>query len=214
MYKLIDLETWERKEHFDFFKSYESPQFSITANLNITETLKHRESNNLPFFLTVLYCTLRAINEIEEFRVRYRDDKAIQYEQIGTGFTYLFENQKFYSNCIAEYHKDFRTFLDETKKLINKEKINPILKIKTQREDLVYSSCLPWISFTSFTNPYKSLTNDFIPRIVWGKCFEENDIIKMPVGLQVHHAIADGQHACEFYKSLQELFDNPYLFDS
>ncbi len=214
MYKVIDLEDWERKDHFQFFKDYESPQFSITANLNITETLRYREKHNLPFFLTVLYCTLRSINEIEEFRTRCKKNKIILYEQVGVGFTYQFEKQKLYSNCIAEYFEDFRTFIEETTNVINKEKVNPTLKTENKRDDLIYTSCLPWLSFTSFTNPYKNKSDDFIPRVVWGKCFEENDNIKIPISLQVHHAIVDGHHASEFYKKLQGFFDNPYVFDS
>ena len=42
--------------------------------------------------------------------------------------------------------------------------------------------------------------------VTWGKYYECDGKIIMPVTLQIHHAVADGYHCAKFYEDiLQEL---------
>ncbi|WP_456008709.1 CatA-like O-acetyltransferase [Clostridium butyricum] len=47
------------------------------------------------------------------------------------------------------------------------------------------------------------------PMVTWGKFFEENNKIIMPLTIQVHHAVADGYHCSLFFSDVEEISRNP-----
>ena len=81
-YKYIDMETYKRKNHFEYFNS-----LGITVNVDITEFLDKVHSNKVPFFLTFCYCVYRAGNGVTEFRQRIKDNKIIEFENCQTSHT-------------------------------------------------------------------------------------------------------------------------------
>ena len=48
-YKYIDMETYKRKNHFEYFNSLAYPYVGITVNVDITEFLDKVHSNKVPF---------------------------------------------------------------------------------------------------------------------------------------------------------------------
>ncbi len=70
-------------------------------------------------------------------------------------------------------------------------------------------SAMPWVSFTSVMHPLQMNPPDSVPRIAWGKVFEERLILKMPLSVQVHHALLDGIHLGRYYSLVQEYLDHP-----
>ena len=77
-YKYLDMQTYKRKEHFDYFRSMAYPYVGVTANVDISELLSKIRKGRLPFFFTVCYCVSRAANGIPEFRQRIRDGVIIE----------------------------------------------------------------------------------------------------------------------------------------
>ncbi len=78
-------------------------------------------------------------------------------------------------------------------------KNNPTLKDPPGRDDLLYMTAIPWVSFTSFVHPMRLHPADYVPRFAWGKYFEEGKRLKMPLSVQGHHALLDGIHMGKFY---------------
>ena len=66
------------------------------------------------------------------------------------------------------------------------------------RDDLIYHSTIPWIRFTSFTNAIGH-AGDSIPRLVFGRSTEEAGRWRMPVSVEVHHALVDGLDVARFF---------------
>jgi chloramphenicol O-acetyltransferase type A len=48
---------------------------------------------------------------------------------------------------------------------------------------------------------------DSIPRISWGKYFRDDNLIKMPLSVQVHHALMDGFHVGRYFQQVQKYLD-------
>jgi chloramphenicol O-acetyltransferase type A len=92
---------------------------------------------------------------------------------------------------------------------MEKVKKNIILSDEPGEDDLLYMTSIPWISFTSMAHPIQMNPVDSIPRIAWGKYFEENGRMKLPFSIQMHHALADGLHAVEYYNKLQAMLEYP-----
>ena len=90
---------------------------------------------------------------------------------------------------------------------------HPTLENIPGKDDLFYSTAIPWVSFTSFMHPMQLHPADCIPRFAWGKYFEEGKRIKMSLSVQGHHTLMDGVHMGMFYARMQECLDHPDLLD-
>ena len=86
-YKYVALESYKRKEHFEYFNRLAYPYVGITANVDITDFLQKIKTNKWPFFLTFCYCVSKAANDITEFRQRILDDNIIEFERCRTSHT-------------------------------------------------------------------------------------------------------------------------------
>ena len=100
-YKYLDMQTYKRKEHFDYFRSMAYPYVGITANVDISELLSKIRKGRLPFFFTVCYCVSRAANGIPEFRQRIRDGVIIEFDRCRTSHTVALEDDT-YCYCTLE----------------------------------------------------------------------------------------------------------------
>ena len=76
------------------------------------------------------------------------------------------------------------------------------------RDDLLFMTAIPWVSFTSFMHPLK-FPVDSVPRFAWGKFFEDGESLKMPLSVQAHHAVMDGLHMGRYFELVQEYFQQP-----
>jgi chloramphenicol O-acetyltransferase type A len=77
------------------------------------------------------------------------------------------------------------------------------------RDDWLFMTAIPWISFTSIMPPLKLYPADSVPRLSWGKFFQEGKALKMPLSVQGHHAVIDGVHVGWFYDEFQKNLQNP-----
>src|SRR5688572_27170135 len=101
MFREFDIENWNRKTTFEFFKDYEDPFFNLTANLDVTELYDFCKKQNLAFSLANLFYSLQTANEIKEFRLRLLNDKVVEFEKIHATQTILNEDESF-SFCYFE----------------------------------------------------------------------------------------------------------------
>jgi chloramphenicol O-acetyltransferase type A len=117
-----------------------------------------------------------------------------------------------FSFCTVEFIDGFNDFKCNTLKEIEKTKNNISLEDEPGRDDLLYITSIPWISFTNITHPIQMNPVDSIPRISWGKYFEESGKIKLPLSVQAHHALVDGVHVGKYFNTIQEILDNPVKY--
>jgi len=68
--KFIDIENWNRKDHYNYFKKLNYPRFNICANLDITKFYSYIKENEIPFFISMLFASTKTANNIKEFRFR------------------------------------------------------------------------------------------------------------------------------------------------
>lgn len=205
----LDLKNWNRKEHYYFFKDYDHPFFNICAEVDVTNLLKYTKEHQLSFFVASLFLSTKAANAIPEFRYRIRGERVTVHDVIHAGSTVLNADQTF-SFCYFDYDGNFQTFNREaTQKLEKYAKGFKSLEPGEDRDDLIHYSVIPWISFTSFSHARKFKTGDSIPKIVFGKYYEDAGGTKMPVSVEVHHALMDGIHVGKFLEGFRGLLNNP-----
>jgi chloramphenicol O-acetyltransferase type A len=208
MPKDVDVENWNRKNTYEFFKNFEDPFFNIAANLDVTALYRFCKEKNLSFALSNLFYSLAAANEIREFRIRLQGGKLVEFETIHATQTILQPDETF-AFCYFEMKTDVFEFNRLGQIALEKYKALNTFDVETERVDLIYYSVIPWISFTSFKHASRFNKLQTVPRIVFGKVFTDAQTKKMPVSVEVNHAIMDGIHVGKFFSRLQEKFDNP-----
>jgi chloramphenicol O-acetyltransferase type A len=204
----IDMQTWVRREHFDFFSTFNHPHFSMCANVDLTLIRPWLKKHAYSFTAAIVYLIARAANAVPEFRQRLRDGEVVEHETVNPSLTILVENDLF-SFCTIDYCGDFGEFESRATRLIQAVKDNPILKDPPGRDDLLYMTALPWVSFTSFSHPMRLHPADSVPRFAWGKYFTQGDQCMMPLSVQGHHCVMDGIHMGRFYGFIEAYLKQP-----
>ena len=206
--RIIDLENWPRKDSFEFFKDYQDPQVNICANVTITKTYELFEARGISKFTGMLWLISNAANAIAEIRCRIRGDNVVEHQRVHPSFTWL-NDDKSLTFCHAEFVEDVTAFFRNVERSIARVEPNPGIADNKETDDVLYISCLPWINFTSVSHPFRMDDTRSIPRITWGKFFQNQDQWLMPVSIQLHHGLADGYHIGLFFEHLQAGLAHP-----
>jgi len=208
-FECIDLDHWPRREHYEFFRGFGYPYFSITTDIDITllrKTLKERAPS---FSVGLVYVLARAANAIPQFRQRIREDEVVEYETVHPGLTVLCEGDVF-RFCFMPYDEDFQRFSVEAAQQIeaarNRECLFPV-GVDPVRKDFLYLTALPWFSFSAMVHPVPLNPSDSVPRFAWGRFEEKAGRIRMPLNVQANHALIDGIHLGRYFTYVQELIE-------
>ena len=205
--RTIDIQTWPRREHYELFSAYGYPHWGICANVDITRFYSAVKEGGYSITIAIIYLITRTSNAIPEFRYRIRDDQVIEHEVVKPGFTILADEEAF-TFCFVDYVEEFASFAKTAAEKIAYVKDNPWVR-QLPGDDVLYMTAIPWVSFTGFLHPMRLQPEDSIPRFAWGKFFDEGGLLKMPLGVQGHHALLDGIHVGKFYTILQDYLSNP-----
>ena len=192
----------KRIKHYNFYKDFDYPLFSISANIEITKLIEFIKLNKIAFFPTFLYLMMKSMNSVDEFKYRIRDNEVVLHDTVTPSYTVL-NNEELYVFCTTEYNNDYDTFIKNVKNDIDDAKKTTRLEDLPGRDDLVFISSIPWISFSHTTHPIDTKHPDSFPRVTFGKYFEELGKIKIPFTVFVHHGLCDGLHVSRFFEGIQ-----------
>ena len=206
MKRKLDIETWKRKEHFKFFRNFDEPFFGCTVEVDCTKAYNTAKKEGYSFFLYYLHKSLVAINETENFCYRIEGEDIFIYDNIQASATINREDNTFGFSYIP-YHKNFQDFLQEANIEIERVRSTNDLLPATSSENVVHYSSLPWLKFTALSHARHFAHDDSIPKISFGKLFEENGKKKMPYSIHVHHALVDGYHVSQHVNLFEALLN-------
>lgn len=204
----VDLRTWRRRQHFELFRTFDHPHFNMCANLELKAFEQHARDRGVPFTVAFVYAITRSANDVPEFRLRIRSGKVIEHETVSPSVTILVDDDLF-SFCTIPYCASFPEFADRAIAMMAHVKEHPTLEDEPGRDDLLYMTALPWVSFTSFTHPMRLHPADSIPRFAWGRFYRDGHGLKIPLSVQGHHALMDGIHMARFYAGLEARLLHP-----
>jgi chloramphenicol O-acetyltransferase type A len=207
MKQKLNIDTWIRKEHFNFFKNFEEPFYGVVVNIDCTAAYSFAKENDISFFLYYLHKSLTAVNDLEPFKYRIDGDDVIIYDQINAGPTIGRSNGTFGFSYI-DYHSSFHEFMIGAKKEIERVQSTTTLFAPKLDNDIVHFSSLPWINFTSISHARSFSFPDSCPKISFGKMTENEGKRTMPVSVHVHHALVDGLQVGQYIDRFQELMND------
>ncbi|WP_421938474.1 CatA-like O-acetyltransferase [Pedobacter sp.] len=207
MKRKIDINNWVRKDHFNFFNTFEEPFFGITIDVDCTATYREAKAAGVSFFLLYLHKSLAAANQIENFRYRIIDGDVWQYEVINAATTVNRPDGTFGFGYL-DFVADFCQFQQNAKKEIEKVQQSSGLIPSGAGDNVIHFSALPWLNFKSLSHARKFGIHDSCPKISFGQVREEGGRKIMAISVHVNHALADGYHVSQFVETYQNLLNN------
>lgn len=204
-YKVIDMETYPRRDQFELFSSYAYPYMGLTVNVDITEFLRKVKEREVDFFLSFCWCVYRAANAVPEFKQRIKDGRIVEYPEALMSTTLSMPDGN-YCYCDFDCKLPFDEYLPkarEAKRLaIERGKIEEYADVDAS----LFCSCVPWLSYSALVQPVPQPA-DSNPRITWGKYFEQNGRVLIPLSTLCNHALMDGRHLSMFYAAVDKALD-------
>jgi chloramphenicol O-acetyltransferase type A len=203
----INLETWERRAAFHFFKDFTEPYHGVCLRVDCTATYRYAKQHHFSVFLSLLHRSLVAAQQVENFRTRIVDGTAWLYERIHGGSAVGRANGTIglghYQFCarVEEFVREAAVELDRVRQRDDIEQY--------PEANLIRYSVLPWFDFTSISHARDFSRADSAPRITFGKITEADGRCTMPVSIHAHHALADGLHVAQFVEKFQRCLDAP-----
>ena len=199
----IDMDTYPRRSHFDYFRNMAYPYVGLTANVDVTNLLARANQLGASGFLTILWAASRAANAIPQLRQRIEGEVIVEYDHSDVGYTVALPDHTF-CNCHVDCRGNLEDFLPYARaKQEEASRHHGFLNDGEDESGMMFVSCVPWVAFTQCVQPVPC-PGDSNPRIVFGKYIREGGRTLMPLHIQCNHALVDGYHLGEFYRIFDE----------
>lgn len=206
----LDLANWSRQAHFEMYKNAPQPYFNVCIGLESRALQAFCFQEQIPFSYAYLYLAQQTIGEYFPMGLRIENQQVVHYPQSVLGMLQLADDDTFRFSYL-EPQRNFKQFQQQAKKVAQQAKADPLFNEQVtkyeQRNDLIHTSVLPWLHFTSFSHAIAEQGATGIPKLVFGKYDKASG--KLPFSIDVHHALMDGLHVAQFVKLLQAKFNQP-----
>ena len=201
--KILDIDNWNRKQHFEFFKEFSDPLFGVTANVDVTNAYHFSKENKFSFFVVYLHACMKAVNAVENFKYRIRDDNVVIHSIVHASATILRPNNTFgfsfiyFDESLSVFNQNYQK---EKERIFNSNELFP----PVNSEDCIYCSALPWVNFSGHKEPRSGFAPESVPKLAFGKLEKKEGKMQMPVAINVNHALMDGYHVGLFFDEFQK----------
>lgn len=199
--EIIDRNTWPREEHYQFFAPISHPFYCLTFPVDVTALRRYVKEKSLPFYPAMVFLVTKAMEDVENFRLRDRAGTIVRHDRLIPSFTDLKPDSELFQIITLEAGEALADFCARAKAqaAAQEEFITPG---KWDGDQLVYFSCLPWFPLTSVTNERNVDPSDTVPRVTWGRWEEKDGRTMLSLSLELNHRLLDGYHVGQFYNAL------------
>ena len=208
MKRYIDMESYARREHFEYFNAMPNPYMGVTVELDVTDFLARLREKGLPFFASFLWCVMRAANGIPEFRRRIESGRIVEFDSCRSSHTVALPDGT-YCYCALSADMPLDEYIPYARAEQERAASAPGLSDGEGDEalELCFISTLPWLSYTALLQPTPS-PPDSNPRFTWGRYFERGGQWLLPFTVLANHALVDGLHLAQLLEGIKKYMDS------
>lgn len=206
-YKIIDKQTYYRKDVFRHFSEDCKCSTSITAKIDVTKLKQISKQNGTKFYINFLYILSKVLNSREDYRMGYlwQTDELVCYDKINPAQYVFHEDTETCTPVYTEYYDAYETFYKAAVQDIAQAKQTSAYGLDMENHPNWFdASFISWLSYDALHIELPDGHLYFQPIINWGKYREENGLWMMPVTVRLNHAIADGYLVAKVFKLLEE----------
>lgn len=121
MKKKIEIASWPRRSHYEYFQTFECPMFSITSPVRVDALYRYAKQEGISFFALCLFVLLKAVNKIPQLRQRVEEGEVWEYESVDALVPVLAKDGEF-TQILVEYRAELADFLEHAVPLIQAAK--------------------------------------------------------------------------------------------
>ncbi len=203
-YRVIDEKTWSRAMHCMIFRDSVEPAFCVTFEAEITNFKDKVKKDGLSFTLAMVYAICKCANEIEALRYRFQDGKVVLFDKIDTAFTYLNKDSELFKVVNVPFVDDLIEYVTLAKQTAENQ---TAYFTGPMGNDVFQCSPMPWVTYTHISHTNSGKKDNATPLFDWGKYFERDGKIFIPISIQAHHSFVDGIHIGQFVEKIQRYFE-------
>ena len=194
-YKVIDKESYYRRDVFRRFSEDCKCSLSMTARVDVTELAAWSKGTGTKFYLNFLYLLSRVLNSREDYRMDYyyRTGEMVCYDVIHPTHYAFHPDTETCTPVYSTYYEDYATFYAHAAEDLAWAKENPVyFREATKEQNRFDASFIPWLSYDALHMELPDGYLYFAPIVNWGAYREEGGRLMMPVTVRMNHAVADG----------------------
>ncbi len=206
-YKIIDKETYYRKDVFRHFSQDCKCSTSMTAKIDVTNLVAYSKKNGTKFYINFLYILSKVLNSRDDYKMKYlqQKDELICYDVINPTQYIFHEDTETCTPVYTAYYENYEKFYAAALNDVEEAKKTHKYGLDTANHPNWFdASYIPWISYDSLNIELPDGNLFFAPIINWGKYREENSRLVMPVTVRLNHAIADGYLVANVFRLLEQ----------
>lgn len=209
LFEKADFSTWERAEHFLYFRDRIKCRYTLNAEVDVTRLMEFRLDRGLKFFPLFLHVIMRAVNRSREFRMAYDSDGSPGWWSVVVpSYTIFHADDHTFSDIWSDYHENRMIFYDAVRAdMETYREVKGALRTARRPPNFCSVSALPWLRFTSFSLDSWEESPLLFPLIRFGRYETRAGRTALPVAVCVHHAAADGWHTAKLFNDMQEEAD-------
>lgn len=208
MRKRIDIQNWNRKEEYEFFRTFFNPMISVTVEVDCTVACRRAKELGVPLSLYYLHAGITAANRIEEFRYRQEGEEVVLYDRIDL-ITPIRTDDGSYRSVRLTAEEDLPRFIALARPVIEGAKRGEggAHTEVDEGRDILVISVNPWYRFTAVQLAVPAEPHQNIPIFTFGKIGERDGRQTMPVALSVNHGFVSGCQIGQYVQEFQRLLD-------
>lgn len=205
--KKIDMNTWDRKEIYNFFSKVSHPFYMVSFVIDVTELKAFTKRYNCSFYYALIFLCVKAMSCVENFQYICQGEDVYLIDERVPSFTDRKLGSELFHIVSIPLCEDILSFCQSAKEVSRQQDF--FIDTAKEGSNLAYFSCLPSLRMNALTNEFDILSDDFpsdsIPRIAWGRYLEQHGRLELTVSIEVNHRFIDGIHIEKFVSCLEKM---------
>lgn len=207
-YRKVDLKEWDRGRLFKCYMDNMRIVMSLTVDIDVTGLLKFVKSNHLKFYPSMIWAVSKVVNAHDEFKYGWDSNgDLIIWDTISPSYADFHKEDQNFTKLVTAFSEDL--FIFHARFLADQKTYKDYRAfVENQPPNFFDVSCLPWVNYRHFDLHVFDEGKFLAPVITWGKYEWNHGKYRMPLTMNIHHAVADGFHLSRFFVEVQELIDS------
>ena len=208
--RYIDIDTWPRREAFDYFRRFDKPYFNVCTRLDAAPLKAAVAARGVGgFSLACYFVALRVANEQEPLRLRLDGGRVRVHSSLQGGATVLRDDDSF-GFAYLQPRTDWADFAAQgTAAITAARDCSAPFEPRTDDTAVIHFTTLPWIAFSSFSHARNWGREDSVPKISFGRIEADGARLWLPFSVEVHHALMDGLHVGRYVQAIEAALRDP-----
>ena len=203
-YKPLDMKTWARTPYYNYYAHGSKGMCAMTADIDISALAKKVGQDKI--YVPMLYAITTVINAHKEFRVGYckENGELMIWDYVSTIHRVFHPDTETFTRVCTEWNESYKEFAKGAEADIKSGEKCATLNADEFPESVFEVSYVPWVKYSSVNMKMSESGKYLAPIVTFGKAEDTDGKTKLPLTMQISHAVADGFHIARFFEEVKQ----------